>query len=254
MKKAFFSAFLATFFLASCGNANLKLDYDPVNYQKATSENIFETNISKIDITWTSGNVELRYYSGDKIRVTENAAGTLDDNTSMYMKNMNGELDIQFAKNGRHKSQTFANLNKTLLVEIPENHRFVEIEIETVDANMTSDGLAGDKIDIESVSGKIELTNPVCRELDVQSVSGDINLSFGTLPNEIDIEDVSGSVEILVPASSNFMLEKDKFACAFNCNIPYTTRDAETLVFGNGFGCKMDIDMVGGSLKIAEGK
>lgn len=250
MKKFLFSAFMASFLLASCGNANLNLDYNPAEYQKAVAENLFGTDIRKIDITWISGDVELRYYDGDRIRVTESAAGTLNDTTSMYIKNFHGELDIQFAKNGKHNSRTFTDLNKKLIIEIPENHRFTEIEIELVGASLVSDGLASDKIDIESVSGKIELTNPACGNLDVQSVSGNINLSFSALPGKTDIESVSGAVEIIVPAKSGFILEKDDFACAFECDIPYSHKDRETLLFGDG-GSKIDVDMAGGSLKIA---
>ncbi len=103
-----------------------------------------------------------------------------------------------------------------LVVELPAG---VELAVESVSATVSVDGLRGARLQVESVSGDIdvkaaakevelsavssdiELELDGSESVDLESVSGDLILT-GSVARAIDAETVSGNVEIDLPEST----------------------------------------------------
>ena len=94
--------------------------------------------------------------------------------------------------------------------------RQVELNIETVSADITATGIAGRLLDVSSVSGKIRLDS-TARELEVGSISGTIELSgsgdrahVDTVSGDIDLRSTHQEME-LETVSGNIMATTESY-------------------------------------------
>ncbi len=181
-------------------------------------------NIEKIDIEWIAGNASIQIYDGDCIRIDEHYDGD-DEGNRMRTRIKDGTLYIKYAASGRG---IFGNVpSKELTVSIPSKYcdtALERIDIESVSANISigdsGTGLCCGEIDIETVSGRIDVVNAVAdrirvesisgrviidgdtREIAVSSVSSGIEIRLaGEIADEIDVETVSGNIEIKLPSA-----------------------------------------------------
>ena len=206
--------------------------------------------VSDIDIDWLDGQVNIQYFDGENVEISETSAKSLNEKTTMYhYLDNDGELHIAYCKSGKHKAGTFKGLKKTLLVKIPRNTKLQDISIESVGADITFDTILCDKIDCEVVSVNMLFNQVVCNKIDIESVSSDsITGYFSTLPKAIDIESVSGKVTLYVPTDAGITADVEGIGTNFNSYLPATTHEKKHII-GDG-SCHIDMESVSGELNI----
>lgn len=180
------------------------------------------TDIASISAEWIDGNVNIEYYDGDKISISENRS---TEKTSMCYKVENGTLYICEYKNNVKKG--FSNLvSKDLTIKLPKDFTTDVIKLEIVSANVNANDLNTLGVDIETVSGTA-------------------NLSFAKQPQSVEIESVSGDVNLNMPKDiTGYTVDKESVSGSLRAN----DFDNE-LNYGDGY-TKIDFESVSGNLII----
>ena len=157
-------------------------------------------NVQKLDIESISYSYVIQSTTGNKLTVDyEDSA---DSSLNITMRN--GTLSIeQDPMNQFDFSNMFRKWSErknifsssTVTISIPESYN-CSLDIENVSGKIEINGIASGKTYIENVSGKITITNTFVEKLDCETVSGAIDISQFSSASTIDIESVSGSIKL----------------------------------------------------------
>lgn len=180
-----------------------KYRYDDASRYNAGGTSIGES-INGIDISWVSGDVDIEYWDGSTVEVSETFRSRASDDALLRWRIQNGRLYIKYTKS----NFSTKNVDKDLLVRIPRGLVIRDLEIETVSADTTL-SIQADAFDFESVSGNLKAQMDYVKEVDLETVSGEISLSLGVSPREIDGNSVSGSFDISLPKDALYAVEFD---------------------------------------------
>ncbi len=155
-----------------------------------------------IDISNVKGRIEVRAWDRNEVRI----GGSLGDGVERLQiegDRNNLEVKVRYPRNSRNTEPT------TLVIDVP---RHANVDIDSVAASVEVNGIAGDELDIESVSGSVVAVGAP-RKASVSSVSGSLRLNLnshsvdaetvsggillrGRIAGEIDAESVSGNIDI----------------------------------------------------------
>ena len=136
-----------------------------------------------VDVSNVKGRIEVRAWDRPEVRVT----GSLGDGVERLQiegDRRRLEVKVRYPRNSRGTGPT------TLVLEVP---RMVDLEIDGVAAEIDVSGVAGGDLDIESVSGDVVAVGAP-RTADVSSVSGDLRLNLNS--DKVDAESVSGRIDL----------------------------------------------------------
>ena len=134
----------------------------------------------RVEISNISGKIEIIGWSGDGVSIT----GKLEDGVEELAISSGGSrLSIEVELERRTRS----NGSAYLTIKVP---RTASLEIETVSANISVDGVMGE-LELESVSGRVEISGET-RSVEAASVSGDVIATSTSGSSEL--ESVSGNI------------------------------------------------------------
>lgn len=133
----------------------------------------------RVVISNISGEIKVAGWTGDGVNIT----GTLEDGVRELDISSGGSrltIEVELERRSRRGSAY-------LTIKVPTT---VNLEIETVSANISVDGVAGE-LELESVSGHVEVSGEP-RSLEAASVSGNVIAASTALSS--DLESVSGDI------------------------------------------------------------
>lgn len=199
--------------------------------------------LSRIEVNWISGTVNIRPHDGEEIILRETGAKDTDD--EMRFRLQDGTLTVHFRKSGLFWGAT---KQKTLELLIPQSQMqalqsvefdtaSAEIIVEGMDASFFSsdsasgnvcakdcsfssveiDSASGDctlqsctvgAFEMDTASGKATLSGSV-EAVEFDSASGDLSITSDVAPREIEVDTASGRSEITLPADAEFSAELD---------------------------------------------
>lgn len=257
-------------------------DYKPGNAEVSVE------GINELNIDWIAGSVKISTHSGEGILVSETSSDSLDDDDKLRYLVKDGVLYIKYwTSKGIFSFGRMFTPTKNLTVYIPENKADIlsTLKIDAVSASTSVDNISANNIDLESVSGKIELSmksisNSIkaeavsgeinikaitsiadfesvsgrilfageVNEIDCESVSGKVNIKSDICPKKVDVETVSGRTTLSIPENNGFTIKYDKVSGSFNCNFA-TINSNKKVVYGDGSGIFV-FSTVSGSINI----
>ncbi|MGN0982789.1 MAG: DUF4097 family beta strand repeat-containing protein [Candidatus Limivicinus sp.] len=244
----------------------------------------FTDRVEKVEIHWLSGSVTVTGHKGNEVRFSEKANRNLTNDLSMHYWLEGSTLRIQFCRSGKWNLN---GLEKDLTLQLPE--RLLEsLEVDTVSARISLEGLAAEELELDTVSGavrlrdcqvtdrarvdttsgsvkaaltgalrewkadtvsgSVELTIPEVRDFDVNTTSGSVSLTAERAPKDLNVDSVSGSVSLCLPADGDFTLDFDTVSGSFSSELACKT-EGSRCVFGKGNG-DYSIDTTSGSVYI----
>ena len=167
-------------FLLLCGSA---LAGTPIDQTRAVNAD------ARIDVSNIKGQVTVSGWDRSEVAIT----GTLGDGAKALLVEGGGaHLTIKVEppdKQGWFSWGADSRMGDTLLdIKVPKQ---AEMRIEVVSADLTLSGVAGRRLDVESVSGNLRLDSGA-REVEVDSVSGDVDLAGNA--SRSHLESVSGNI------------------------------------------------------------
>lgn len=185
---------------------------------KLGGDNVDAANISRVEVEWVAGEVNISPTDGSEITFEESSRYEIRESDRMYYDVRDGRLTIRY----RRKAKDFRffgfnrSLDKNLTVKLPRSmfDRLDKLDVMSVSALVRVDGIKAEDIVIESVSGGIKLAEITCDELELDSVSGKITgeritarkvesdsvsgrRTLSGRMEELNIEGISGGAEIV---------------------------------------------------------
>ena len=136
----------------------------------------------RVEISNISGEINVIGWSGDGVSIT----GKLEDGVEELAISSGGSrlsIEVELERRTRHNGSAY------LTIKVP---RTADLEIETVSANISVDGVMGE-LQLESVSGRVEISGET-RSVEASSVSGDVIATSTSGSSEL--ESVSGDIVV----------------------------------------------------------
>ncbi len=148
-------------------------------------------DIESIDISWISASVRLEPHGEDTIRAIEWSADPLTTEEGGIMEVRGDCLQISYAS----KDSRISLPGKRLVVYLPEELYLDSLNVKTVSADVILNGLQGEELYVETVSGNIDACG--FEELGLVTTSGDIH-TCGPWEEAL-IATVSGKAQVSEP-------------------------------------------------------
>ena len=157
----------------------------------------FDKNeVKSIDINWTSGTVEIKNGSTDKVEISENSSYDKDDDNAMRWSLDDGKLKIYNSKNAFGFNWfSFSMSPKKLTVTLPESISLDEFDISSASAEFTAESINADTLDIETASGTIKVDSFEGNKADINTASGTVDFN-AVSADDVDVETVSGECTV----------------------------------------------------------
>lgn len=216
-----------------------------------------------LKIDWAAGDIVLQSADVDSIQISETAGSE-----PMYITESGKTISIQFLKHNsgvglkNHKS-------KDLTILVPQGWQCDKLEIDsastevhisdltvydadvdTASGKIIFDNCAVEKLDLDSASGDLEFTGCL-KELDIDSVSANAKLKLDNVPDLIEMDSVSGELDITLPTDAGFTLETDALSKQMTCDFE-TTHNGDRILCGDGH-CRIDLSGLSGKVGIHKG-
>ena len=278
--------------LTACG-VNIGFD-SSVTYANADKYSIGNTEIKdkveKLEIEWINGSVDVVTSEGDAVSIVEEAAEELSDDMRVHWWLEGTTLHIKYsaANVGFHFSITeWKKYSKALTVSLPSSFDLSDVSVGTASADVTVSDINADNIDVDTASGKVDVTGEAekinidtasgnimlnssgdASNIDVGSASGNVNLTvsnvekakidtasgsvtcvFKKTPEKCDIDTASGEVYITLPEDAAFTLNFDTASGAFKSDFAYKMSGRE-YICGSG-SAEFNIDTASGDITIS---
>ncbi|MCG9697750.1 DUF4097 family beta strand repeat-containing protein [Shewanella sp. Isolate11] len=181
------------------GNAVILEDKMPRSYSGNNSQGsdltIMVPKSLKLYAEGVSANYQLRGLQGD-INIQsvsgEIKASTLVDNVTIHT--VSGDINTEALK-GKLELESVSG-------SIQDNHSIGSVSYKLVSGNLTANSHAKE-VAIEVVSGDAKIELNEVSSLKGQSVSGDLDVSLNRLTSKINLDSVSGDIELTLPADLN---------------------------------------------------
>lgn len=263
-------------------NGNFDYEYDQADRYLAGGGTC-EEEIRTLDIDWVSGSVEIRTYDGDVIEFYEESDQTIAEEYQMRYTVDGDILKIRFCASGIWNGK---NLSKRLTVLVPTGLSLEEVRVDTVSAGIViqdvivsgvdvdttsgdlyakleavesvkADIISGEVemiideaisfLELETVSGQVNITAASLVEFDIETVSGALDLSLSQQSSG-QIESVSGNVNIRLPETVGYQIDYESVSGAFSSDLDYET--------GNGWyrsgdgSCRIQAETISGNLRV----
>lgn len=159
--------------------------------------------ISKVVVDSISSDVNIILWKEDKIKVHYHGTASEMSRAPKLETSLNGDvLDISIKYPNQITSILNFNLNTKLDLYIPENYK-KSIDIETVSGGINIDKLQADNFNASTTSGDISINSIVANSTDFSSVSGSLKIKtlssktneFETTSGDIKIEAITGDIK-----------------------------------------------------------
>ena len=188
-------ALVAWFFLGSVFSVGFSWGFNMGSFSPVGTHSVQADNIDSLEIDWTSGRVYVGTHHGNEILITEFAQRGLRDGEELSLGVNDGTLSIQFtARRGVRLGNT---QSKQLEVLIPNaiSQEFASLQIQTVSGRVEVSNIQADNFTVSTTSGRIELRSITADTLSARTTSGRIAL-YTTDAETIHLQTVSGRIEV----------------------------------------------------------
>ncbi len=248
----------------SCGGINIGGYYYKDADKYSVGEFTLDEDISSISVDWIAGNV--KFVVTDKENLYVDETDVEDEENELRYRVVKGTLMIKFKKsegfsygNDVKKDLTIyvpeEMAKKMAVVEIQSVSAGVDIEycyitdlnIETVSGQVNASNVILGSVDVESVSAKVSISGEVDK-INAESVSGKIDITSSKQLSSIDMESVSGDITVSMPEGDGFTAEMESVSGDMNIDFEVTTKE-DVRINGDG-SAKYSFETVSGDASL----
>lgn len=244
--------------------------YDNADEYIAGDAAVSAAGIRAVEVHWVSGQVHVEVYDGADITFSESADSMLDVDDQLYYRVKDGKLTIEFRKSN-NSIFNLRSLSKTLTLRLPRTLTLSTLRIENVSSSIHAQGggLQVGTIDIENVSGAINLHEFVANRLELESVSGSVSVMgnytvisaqsvsgsseyrLGVTPDKMNVESVSGAIKVYLPGERGFTAQMDALSGRLDSELG-AMDGRHAARYGNG-EAKLQFECLSGSVSLLKG-
>ena len=188
--------------LCGCGFSGNTYFYTDANKYSVGEAKISDT-VKAIDIDWPTGNVKVEN-GGSSVSFSETANQKLTDDTSLHYLLDGTTLYIKFAASGK----TFLNLEKQLVLDIPDSLELEKITINTSSASIDTDELTAKGAAFSTSSGSVSASLNCEKNASFSASSGTIAAKV-TGCEKVTASTSSGNIDVILSG-----VEKGSFSAS----------------------------------------
>lgn len=243
--------------------------YDHADEYAAGGTSIMAGNISKVKIHWVSGGVTVRVQEDSAFSFSETTSRALGEDEMLHYRVDGDTLTIEYTRSGGGWLRNSLP-SKQLAFAIPAGAELELLAIESASGTVAVDGADQwiDEIDVENVSGSVQLSGLRAGLLDIETASGSVDVGgavdvirtegvsgsqtyrLGQTPQEMRVESVSGSVTVFLPGERGFVAEMEAVSGSMNSTIGQMEGNRRC-VYGDA-SASLRFEMVSGSVRLRE--
>ena len=151
------------------------------------------TSVDSLNIDWISGEVTVKPYDGNDIRITEFAQRDLRENERLYVSTLSGTLTVKYIE----RSNSFKMPQKKLEVLIPRalSENLKKLTADNVSGAVIIENAGADALSTSTMSGSINISNSTAQTLYVDSTSGSLTV-VDVRADSMELNSMSGSIRI----------------------------------------------------------
>ena len=149
--------------------------------------------VTKLDLSWYAGAVEIQTGTGGHITLTESAKQTLDSDEKMCWKLEMGRLSVAA---GQKRAGVWDPPEKTLIVTVPTGWVADELNCDLLSASLLAEGVRAKKLSADTMSGAVTLSDVEAGRISVDTASGDVALHLLSEDCKVEINSASGDVSL----------------------------------------------------------
>lgn len=123
-----------------------------------------------------------------------------------------------------------------------------ELLLDTTSGSITASAIQSETVSVDTVSGSVHLEGSL-EGLKLDTTSGSCEIELDDRIREIDMESISGNLDLTLPKDLGFDAEVDTVSGSFQSRIPTTSPSKGHYRSGNG-RCEIDLESVSGSIQI----
>ncbi len=237
-------------------------------YKDAESYNIgggsITETVNSIDLDWIDGEINVSAYDGKEVIISETEVK--DEAEKLRYKVYNGRLIIKHRASGWHIG-VFKTFKKDLQIKIPYSmaEALNNVNINSVSADINVKDIKARELEIENVSGIVNVTNSIISMADIStvsgnvklqgeiaaleadSVSGEITVDSSVALNTLEAESTSGDITLIMP-NIGFTAEFESINGDFNSDYQTTKRGSK--YFSGDGSAEYEIDTTSGDFTI----
>jgi DUF4097 and DUF4098 domain-containing protein YvlB len=250
------------------------------SYSNGSSFKYNASEIKKVDITWVSGEIDVVMGEGTELTVAETSEG-LSDDAKMHYYIKDDKLTIHYSKamlkedidpekkhlrveipSGIELDIDSVNANVTIgdavlgrikLTSISGNAKFGsvisnEIKTETIEGTFSAVDIVADKFISDSVSGAVSISTISANEIKLKTVSGKTDM-YISKKSKVKVSGVSGEVSLDIAENTGATVEFSTMSGTFSSDKPHKTNN-KTYIFGKG-ETEITVETVNGNLNIS---
>ena len=226
--------------------------------------------IANIDIDWITGNITIKLTDDKFLTIQEETKEELESDFKLRYMLEDSTLYIKYSKSDLKDIDLPV---KNLIINVPREYFFDEIDIDSVSSFITVSGISVKNFECNTVSGRIQLSESnithsfvvestsgnvdainldYLDRVDISTISGNINIKakminkaeFNTTGGnvyinvekefaELDFETISGNLELTLPENFSAVVTFDSVSGDFSTNHP-SKISGEKYIFGEG--------------------
>lgn len=149
--------------------------------------------LDSFDIDWSSGGVELKYYDGKSIKITEYSTLELDEDQKLTLEEDGTTLKINWDSSPSIFNFLPSLKYKKLVVEIPTDMTLDTVAVKTASGAVSARELTATSINLSSTSGKVSSDGCKANKMALGSTSGSL-CANGAKANILNANTTSGAV------------------------------------------------------------
>lgn len=225
-------------------------------------------DVTRIEINWAAGSVDVRSYDGDEIILKE--TGASDEDEQLRYRLRDGTLTIQYRKSG-HWGRLTSNKSLEVLIPQAQADALRMLDVDTASAELRVQSLTADVLNVDTASGGVRATDCTFATVEVDaasgdctlencavgsfemdaasgravlsgsvdtvdfdSASGDLRITSSVAPRRIEVSTASGRSELELPADAEFTAELDAASGDLRVEGFLGTSGKDVFVCGNG--------------------
>lgn len=180
-------------------------------------------SIDELELKWPVGEINIVTYSGNRIIFTETSGKEIDVKNQLKYIVRDGKLEINYSS--KHMGVldfVDGGFEKNIEIKIPQSTSLIEkIEIDTVSSKLQVAVEKIKELNINTVSGDVAVEGGY-ENLEYEGVSGNLDMKLSEAPKTIDAETVSGEIKLAIPENEGFEADYDLVSGDFKCEFPVT--------------------------------
>ena len=219
------------------------------------------TDLTALDIEWTSGNVIIEAGTGDRITFSET-----DTDDPLVWDEERGVLTIRYRKPGVRVMTRSKDLHVQIPPALAEQLTYVRVdttsadidltgltlrklELDTTSGDVTADG-SFDQLEADTTSGGVFVTGTAWH-VEADTTSGRVEMELTQTPDEIAVDTTSGNVTVTIPEDRGFEAEFDTVSGRTNCEHQKIRGDRVRYTgTSNERPAEFDFDTVSGNIEL----